>query len=147
MGHKGFEVSAASVWLFEGTSMLCVLHVKSWIDWVLMAQCHFQWLKLLWKYFNHLLFKLNNATQWQNSSAWQCAVQTSHDVTVTLNFLSSPVQYNLRGNHLCDRTARRGHRSSHHTPVSPEDRASRPARMCRQHAGLGHLHLPHLCGG
>lgn len=73
------------------------------------------------------------------------AVQASPYKNITL--ISSLVQYNLRGDHLCDRTAGRGHRRRHHTPVSPEDRASRPTRVRRQHAGVGHLHLPHLCGG
>lgn len=56
-------------------------------------------------------------------------------------------QHGVRGHHMCDGAVRRGHRGSHHTPVSPEDRTSRPSGVRRQHAGLGHLHLPHLRGG
>lgn len=63
-----------------------------------------------------------------------------------LSNISPHAQPDLRCDHLCDGPVRRGHRSSHHTPVPPEDRASRPTRVRRQHAGVGHLHLPHLRG-
>lgn len=56
-------------------------------------------------------------------------------------------QLHLRRHHLRDGSAGRGHWGRHHTSVPQEDRARRPAGVCRQHAWIGHLHLPHLRGG
>lgn len=57
------------------------------------------------------------------------------------------LQLHLRDDHLRDGAAGRGYWVCHHSLLSQEDRQSRPTCVCCQHAGLGHLHLPHLCGG
>lgn len=56
-------------------------------------------------------------------------------------------QLHLRDHHLRDGAAGRGHRVRHHSRLSQEDKSSGPTGVRCHHAGLSHLHLPHLRGG
>lgn len=55
-------------------------------------------------------------------------------------------QPHLRGHHLLHRLSGSAHGGGSHALVPPEDPEGRPAGVCGGHAGLRHLHLPHLCG-
>lgn len=68
------------------------------------------------------------------------------EVTVLI-CISLCIQSDLRGHHVCDWSSRGRDRCCDHTLLPTEDRACRPAGVCRQYAGLCHLHLPHLRRG
>lgn len=59
----------------------------------------------------------------------------------------SHLQFDIRGHHLRDRIVGSGDRRCDHASLSAEDGTCRPPGVCGQHAGLRHLHLPHLCCG
>lgn len=61
--------------------------------------------------------------------------------------LPSGLQSDLWSDHVCDGSAGSGDWRGDDAAVPAEDGARRPSGVCRQHAGLGHLHLPHLRHG